>query len=141
MSSTAVSRPCGDCFKPLAISHTNPGAASTPNTLVINTAQASSVATLSIKTWVAASPCSARVAASTGTKAWLNAPSANKRRNKFGMRKATRKASVTALAPKALAIRVSRANPVMRDSRVSKETVEADLKRLTRWSVAVGLGP
>jgi hypothetical protein len=47
------------------------------------------------------------------------------------MRNATRKASVRALAPKALAIKVSRTKPVMRDSRVSKETVEADLNRLT----------
>jgi small subunit ribosomal protein S20 len=40
------------------------------------------------------------------------------------------------LAPKALAISVSRTKPVIRDSKVSKETVEADLKRLTRGSVA-----
>jgi len=37
----------------------------------------------------------------TGTKAVENDPSANSRRRKFGIRKATQKASVAALAPNA----------------------------------------
>lgn len=44
------------------------------------------------------------------------------------MRKATVKASVRPLTPKAEAMNRSRTNPVMRDTRVSSETVEADLK-------------
>ena len=48
------------------------------------------------------------------------------------MRNATLKASVSALAPKVEAISNSRARPVMREARVSKETIEADLKRLTQ---------
>ena len=49
----------------------------------------------------------------------------------FGMRNATLKASVKALAPKAEAISSSRISPVMRDASVSRETMEADLNRLT----------
>jgi len=37
-----------------------------------------------------------------------------------------------ALAPKVAAINNSRAKPVMRDTSVHSETVEADLSRLTR---------
>jgi hypothetical protein len=40
-------------------------------------------------------------------------------------------------APKVDAISSSRTSPVMRDSSVSKETTEADLKRLTAQSVAL----
>ena len=52
------------------------------------------------------------------------------------MRKATLKASVSALAPKVEAISSSRAKPVMRESRVNTDTTEADLRRLTAGSVA-----
>ena len=124
--------PCADCCKPLAMAHTSQGAANTPSRLSVTTAISSTVATLLITTRVASSPCSARVAANTGTKAWAKAPSANRRRNKLGMRNATLKASVRALAPNTLAISVSRAKPVMREAKVHKDTVEADLNRLTR---------
>ncbi len=66
-------------------------------------------------------------AANTGTNAWLNAPSANKRRNKLGIRNATLKASVRALAPNVEAISNSRIKPVMRETRVKPETMDADL--------------
>ena len=88
----------------------------------------SSVATRSITNLVCSSPCCVLLAASTGTKAWLKAPSANRRRNRLGMRKATLKASVMALAPKVEAISSSRTRPVMRETKVRSETVEADLK-------------
>ncbi|MNT60094.1 hypothetical protein D3C72_1976510 [compost metagenome] len=78
------------------------------------------------------SPSLARVVASTGTKAWLKAPSANKRLNRLGMRKATLKASVSALAPNMVAISRSRARPVTRESSVNRETVEAALSSDTR---------
>ena len=65
-----------------------------------NTVQARAVATLSITSRVASSPCWARLAASTGTKAWLNAPSANSRRKKLGNLNATKKASATGPAPR-----------------------------------------
>jgi hypothetical protein len=44
------------------------------------------------------------------------------------MRNATLKASVMALAPKVEAISSSRTKPAIRETNVSSETVEADLK-------------
>jgi hypothetical protein len=46
------------------------------------------------------------------------------------MRKATLKASVRPLTPKAEAMSQSRSSPVTREASVSRETVEADLNRL-----------
>jgi hypothetical protein len=94
--------------------------------LTHSSAQASTVATWSITWRVASSPFCALLAASTGTKAWLKAPSANSRRNKLGMRNATLKASVKALAPNKEAINNSRTKPVTREAKVNKETTEAD---------------
>ncbi len=71
----------------------------------------------------------ARVSARIGTKACENAPSANSRRSRFGMRNATLNASVHALAPKAAAISSSRTRPVMREASVSRETVDAARSR------------
>jgi hypothetical protein len=47
------------------------------------------------------------------------------------MRNATQNASVMALTPKVEAMRRSRTSPLIREARVSKETMEADLMRLT----------
>ena len=118
-------------FKPLAITHTSAGAPITPITQVMSSTSESRLATWSIMRLVAASPSVCLLAASTGTKAWLNAPSANRRRSKFGMRKATLKASVSAPAPKAEAMSCSRTRPVMRDTSVSNEMVEAALNKFT----------
>ena len=116
------------------MAHTRTGAAATPTTQVANKAQARMVATALINSCVASSPCWLRVAASKGTKAWEKAPSANKRRKRFGMRNATLKASVAALAPKLAAISCSRNKPVTLETRVSRDTVEAALSRFTeRW--------
>ena len=110
------------------MAQTSSGAAATPTAQVSSSIQVSSVATRSISRLVSASPYCALLAASTGTKAWLNAPSANRRRNRLGIRKATLKASVMALAPNDEAISSSRTRPVTRESNVNRETVEADLK-------------
>ena len=72
-----------------------------------------------------------KVAVSEDVQAWLNAPSANSRRNRLGMRNATLKASVNALAPKMEAINNSRPKPSTREARVSRDTTEADLNKLT----------
>jgi hypothetical protein len=69
------------------------------------------------------------LAPKTGTNAWLNAPSANNRLNIFGSRNATLNASVIAEAPNIAAINWSRTMPVMRDTNVSAEMTEADLRR------------
>ena len=52
----------------------------------------------------------------TGTKAVENEPSANSRRMKLGMRKATQKASVIALAPNVAWMAWSRTSPSTRDT-------------------------
>eukprot|EP00919_Chromeraceae_sp_WS-2016_P023889 GHVR01056681.1.p1 GENE.GHVR01056681.1~~GHVR01056681.1.p1 ORF type:complete len:155 (+),score=7.09 GHVR01056681.1:136-600(+) len=54
----------------------------------------------------------------TGTKACENAPSANKRRKKLGILKATKKQSALLLAPKKIAITTSRIKPNTRDNSV-----------------------
>jgi hypothetical protein len=46
------------------------------------------------------------------------------------------KASVSALAPNVEAIKSSRTKPVMRDTKVKLETIEADLNKDTATSVA-----
>ncbi|MNE67181.1 hypothetical protein D3C80_1627740 [compost metagenome] len=119
-------------MSPLASSQTSSGAPSTPSTQVSSKAQLSTVATLAISTRVASSPSLALVPASTGTKAWLKAPSANRRRNRLGMRNATLKASVSAFAPNMEAMSRSRSKPVIREASVNRETVEAALKSDTR---------
>ena len=113
------------------MAHTISGAAITPTAQTSNSTQTRTLATLSTSAWVASCPSRAWVAASTGMKAWLNAPSANMRRNKLGIRNATLKASVMALAPKVAASKVSRTRPVTRESSVHKETVEAERRRFT----------
>ena len=67
---------------------------------------------------------------STGTKATENEPSANRRRMKLGMRKATQKASVAAEAPNAQAIAISRNRPRMRDTRVPPLNVSSERSML-----------
>jgi hypothetical protein len=104
-------------------------------TQVSSSAQASTVATASTSRCVASSPSFSRLAARIGTKACENAPSANSRRSRFGMRKATLKASVAAEAPKVAAMSCSRTRPVTRDARVSSETVEAALRRFMQMSL------
>jgi hypothetical protein len=71
------------------MNHTKIGAAATPITQVNSKAQNKTVATASMSARVAASPWRVLDSANKGTKACENAPSANKRRNKFGMRNAT----------------------------------------------------
>src|SRR5581483_7569482 len=58
--------------------------------------------------------CAAAYSVNTGITAVESAPSASRRRRMFGMRKATKKASVTGPAPKTRATSMSRANPSTR---------------------------
>jgi small subunit ribosomal protein S20 len=100
-----------------------------PRMQVASSAQASTVATASTRRRVASSPSAARVVASIGTKAWANAPSANSRRSRFGMRKAIWNASIIAEVPNRAAPICSRTRPVTRDASVSAETEKAALNR------------
>src|SRR3546814_2473688 len=79
--------------------------------------------------------CSRR-RANSGTKAALKAPSAKRRRNRLGSRKAAKKASATGLAQTALAIRMSRTKPRMRLMPVRSEEHTSELQSLMRNSYA-----
>ena len=58
-----------------------------------------------------------------GMKAELNAPSAKRRRNRFGKRKATKKASATGPEPRLAAINISLTKPNARLASVATPTV------------------
>ncbi len=116
-------------MKPGAKTITSTGAASTPTAVTTSSTAprlpatcAASSRTSSWPRWLLYSP---RI----GTKAWENAPSANRRRSRFGSRKATKKASVSRLAPKAQAMTTSRTSPSTRESTVLAPTVAVDLSR------------
>ena len=94
------------------------------------------VATTSMRSFVAFSPLFALTSPKIGTNACENAPSAKRRLNRFGIRKATLKASVISEAPNALAIRVSLTSPKTRDSMVMLLTLAAADSRFT-YSVSL----
>ena len=62
----------------------------------------------------------------TGIKACENAPSANSRLKKFGIRKATTKVSKSLPAPKTLSRTMSRTKPKTRDNIVIALTIKVD---------------
>ena len=66
------------------------------------------------------------VSARIGKKAWEKAPSANSRLKKLGIQKATKKASVSSLAPNKRAIIKSLINPKILDIKVIAETILLD---------------
>src|SRR5471030_2580510 len=107
------------------------GAATTPTSVTTKRPAASTESTFPASSRVASSPCLPRYSPRSGTNAWENAPSANRRRSRLGMRKATTKASNARPAPNWLASRISRARPVMRDSSVMPLTEAAALSRFT----------
>ena len=76
------------------------------------------VRTSSANDLAAARPSRSSTPAKSGTKAALNAPSANSRRRKLGSLKATKKASATGPAPRTEAIRMSRRKPSTREPMV-----------------------
>src|SRR5207342_3664615 len=78
---------------------------------------------------VAASPPRFLYSARMGTKACEKAPSPNRRRSRLGMRKATKKASVSSPAPKMRAIKKSRMNPKTRLTVVKLLTVARARRR------------
>ena len=115
---------------PEAIIQTTIGAATMPITVMANKVTNKTKATWSSNVftscWLRVSFCSPKM----GTNAWEKAPSANNRRSKLGIRKATQNASVKGLAPKVRAIKISRIRPVIRDKRVKPLTVTAERNRL-----------
>ncbi|KKM06345.1 hypothetical protein LCGC14_1744950, partial [marine sediment metagenome] len=75
-------------------------------------------------------PLVSRYSVKTGMKAALNAPSPKRRRKRFGILKATTKASQARLVPKKLAHITSLASPKILLNNVQRLTVFADLKKL-----------
>src|SRR5450830_492181 len=130
--------------RPVAISKIRAGLKMMPAMLTSTVAQTRVVATWSTRILVLSSPSWVLYSDKIGTKAWAKAPSANRRRSKFGMRKATMRASDQLEAPKARANRLSRSRPVTRDSmvmlemaaRVLSKFMAQDYSPATLWPAA-----
>src|SRR5262249_32196307 len=100
-----------------------------PRSAVATNARESSVAARSMSDRTSSGEVLFFCSASTGTNACENAPSANKRRSRFGRRKATTNASVARLAPNPRAMMKSRAKPRMRLTKVRPLTVTRARRR------------
>src|SRR5690606_4961316 len=81
-------------------------------------------ATRSISSLTAAWLPFTRYSDSTGTKAWLKAPSENRRRRNWGTLKATKKASAPGLSAITVAKQISRNRPSTREIMVMELTTE-----------------
>ncbi len=79
-----------------------------PSAAVASRARNNAVETLSTSVRVSSGVSRLRTSARIGTKAWEKAPSANKRRSRLGIRKATKNASVASPAPNTRAMKKSR---------------------------------
>ena len=99
------------------------GAATTPTAVTTNSTSASVPVVRSMSSRVSASERVARYSEITGTNACEKAPSPKRRRSRFGMRKATKNASVASPAPKILAMKKSRTKPRIRETSVKLLTV------------------
>ena len=105
------------------------GAASIPSKVTPTRINPSQVATRLIRLCVSSKLRWLLYSARIGTKAWLKAPSAETRRKRLGILKATIKASLTIPAPNTRAISVSRTNPSMRDINVILPTLASALSK------------
>jgi hypothetical protein len=72
-----------------------------------------------------------------GIKAWVNAPSAKMRLNRFGSLKATKNISLHIEAPNALAIKTSRKSPVTLENSIPKLLVNIDFNLISLFYVKV----
>jgi hypothetical protein len=97
--------------------NTSPAMVSRPSQKII-TANASAA-----KRRAASCPSAASSPEKAGTKAALNAPSPNRRRNRLGSFSATKNASAIGPTPSSAAISMSRAKPRTRLSKVQPPTV------------------
>ena len=93
--------------------------------------------TLAINSRVLSGSLSALYSAKTGTKALEKAPSANKRRRKFGIRLANKKTSAATPAPSKFATTTSRTKPRIREIKVMPLTTSPDFNNflLTIYSL------
>src|SRR4051812_31810488 len=122
-SSTARSNCSGRSAKPEAISQVRPGMNSAARPEISSSAATSIASDSSASAWAGPLPSRVRVAANSGRKAAVKAPSANSERNRLGSRNATKKASASGPAPRMRVISVSRMKPATRDTMVMPPTV------------------
>jgi hypothetical protein len=100
------------------------GVRSIPISTAKLTKLSNTVKTLLRNSLVMAQSFSRRYALKVGMKATDMDPSAKSRRNRFGIKNATEKASESALVPKRLALTISLIRPRIREIKVSNERVE-----------------
>ena len=94
--------------QPGAITVTTSGATSAPRPATTQSTTMAAPVTARARRPKASGPSRVSVSVKTGTTAVDSAPSARSRRSRFGMRKATKNASVMGPAPKARATTMSR---------------------------------
>ncbi len=95
------------------------------------TAAKSAAMASSAKRRAASAPSPSSRFENSGMKAMLKAPSAKKRRNMLGSRKATKNASATGPAPRKAAMAMSRRKPSTRLAMVQPPTVAKPRRRRT----------
>ena len=122
VNSTARSYFIGSSEKPGAKISMKDGMISSNTTSSTSWMTSRNARTCSAKIRACDLPCPTRNAENIGTKAALNAPSANSARKWLGSRNATKKASATGPAPSNAAVRISRTKPRTRLARVRPPT-------------------
>ena len=137
MSAVMRSR-TGSSLKPGANTNTSTGAPTTPSRLISDITTMKLPPMTATNSRIASIGPRLRYPASTGTNACENAPSANSRRKKFGIRNATKNASAAGVAPKKYDNTMSRTSPEMRDRNVMLATM---LPWRPRFCVCCAGGP
>ncbi len=99
------------------------GAAMTPTRVTANRTRPNTPLTLATSSRTSSCDFCTLYSEMTGTKACENAPSAVRRRMKFGILNATRKASISGPAPKEIRYTMSRITPVTRERSVRRPTI------------------
>ena len=117
----------GTCPKPGAIQGTRRSAKRMPSRQITETVTRRKLMTRLASRIAASGPCRSWTCVRVGTNAALIAPSAKRSRSRFGIRKATWKASTANPAPKKAAKICSRMRPRTRLNRVASETMPAAL--------------
>ncbi len=125
----AASNFTGSPIKPGANSIATSGAPRVTSTVTVSNTDPRAPATRSISPLTAAKDPRSRYSPNTGTNAWAKAPSANRRRRKLGILKATKKASASPSAPTTRAKTTSRTSPNTRDSMVIAPTTALERNR------------
>ncbi len=129
MKRTPISNLSGVSAKPGAMRYMAQGMASSAMAVKAINVKSRTESASSAKRRAAVLPSPSSALAKSGTKAELNAPSANNLRKRLGNLNATKNASAIGPVPSAPAIRMSRMKPSTRLTSVMPPTVIADLTR------------